>query len=473
MFTNHHFLYVSVLLAGLLAGCGPADSTPDAGPGGGDDESAPLIQTDALAEAFHGRPYVQQVLATGGAKPLVWSLVDVEEGLGWLRADPTTGALGGTPGALVLPGQGFTLLVRDRLERGDRRRFTLAVKACLEGEVADCAVPSGTACLKGTMRCEAGRFGACGGGASNDVKVCGESCGDCGPGANRCTDGRCQCGGAEPCTEPTRPTCCGTSADAACVDTRTEGRHCGTCGNDCSRYYVRGTDSTCVDGTCTFPCAPGHLRCAPDSLECVNAMTDANNCGGCGNVCPRHGNAPPNTTIPLVQECQDGVCQIFCQRGYSDCDQDIRGTGCEVNSAWDLNNCGPGGEDAPRAACGNRCTAPANATPRCSVGKCLFDCNLNYFQCNGQCLSNTNDDPKNCGACGLVCGGKENATSYSCQSGQCKVATCKAGHGDCDGRYDNGCETNLLTDVNNCGQCGMSGCARCESGICHISTKGF
>ncbi len=49
---------------------------------------------------------------------------------------------------------------------------------------------------------------------------------------------------------------------------------------------------------------------------------------------------------------------------------------------------------------------------------------------------------------------------------------CAAGHGDCDGNFDNGCETELST-IANCGACGSAcnsshGTASCDDGDCRI-----
>src|SRR5207244_12043041 len=52
-------------------------------------------------------------------------------------------------------------------------------------------------------------------------------------------------------------------------------------------------------------------------------------------------------------------------------------------------------------------------------------------------------DPNNCGACGVVCGGP-NETSV-CLNGVCEPPSCNAGYGDCDRNPANGCETNLNT----------------------------
>jgi hypothetical protein len=47
-------------------------------------------------------------------------------------------------------------------------------------------------------------------------------------------------------------------------------------------------------------------------------------------------------------------------------------------------------------------------------------------------------------------------------AGQCAVAACDAGYGDCDGAPTNGCETNLATSAANCGACGRRGVEVCD-----------
>jgi hypothetical protein len=46
--------------------------------------------------------------------------------------------------------------------------------------------------------------------------------------------------------------------------------------------------------------------------------------------------------------------------------------------------------------------------------------------------------------------------------GECSMGRCFAGMGNCDGNNCNGCETDLMTDPNQCGACGI----RCLSGSC-------
>jgi len=46
--------------------------------------------------------------------------------------------------------------------------------------------------------------------------------------------------------------------------------------------------------------------------------------------------------------------------------------------------------------------------------------------------------------------------------GECSMGRCFAGMGNCDGNNRNGCETDLMTDPNQCGACVI----RCLSGSC-------
>ncbi len=79
---------------------------------------------------------------------------------------------------------------------------------------------------------------------------------------------------------------------------------------------------------------------------------------------------------------------------------------------------------------------------------------------------NLNTDLSNCGACGNTCA-FPNANA-SCVNGQCQIGSCNTGFADCDGIATNGCETNLLSDVNNCGTCGQSAVdgLQCTTDVC-------
>jgi hypothetical protein len=65
-----------------------------------------------------------------------------------------------------------------------------------------------------------------------------------------------------------------------------------------------------------------------------------------------------------------------------------------------------------------------------------------------------------CAGCNTPCQDLAHAVP-TCQSGQCEIASCLAGFGDCDGRPENGCEQPLDT-LRHCGACGQ----RCRKASC-------
>lgn len=75
-------------------------------------------------------------------------------------------------------------------------------------------------------------------------------------------------------------------------------------------------------------------------------------------------------------------------------------------------------------------------------------------------------DLQNCGTCGNACA-LPNANAI-CVNGLCQIGSCATGFADCDGNAANGCETNVLTDLNNCGTCGQSAVdgLQCTADVC-------
>src|SRR5574337_175096 len=106
---------------------------------------------------------------------------------------------------------------------------------------------------------------------------------------------------------------------------------------------------------------------------------------------------------------------------------------------------------------------------------CGITCNAGWGNCDGLlsngCETNLNTDLANCGACGSVCAGT-NGTA-TCTSVPCGIA-CNAGWRNCDGLVSNGCETDLTTSPTNCGACGTvcnstNGTATCAASVCGIT----
>jgi Lamin Tail Domain/Stigma-specific protein, Stig1/Putative metal-binding motif len=167
--------------------------------------------------------------------------------------------------------------------------------------------------------------------------------------------------------------------------------NCGTCGNDCTAGGL-----VCAAGTCMLTCPPGTTNC---SGACVDTDTDPDHCGACSNGCA-FDNA--------LATCLTATCVMGgCTAGFQNLDgQDANG--CEYTC--------PVWPTTPEVcdATDNDCDGDVDET---------FD------------LQN---DPVNCGSCGITCG-YPNAQSL-CVSGGCQRGPCLAGYRDLDGLDTNGCE---------------------------------
>lgn len=106
-------------------------------------------------------------------------------------------------------------------------------------------------------------------------------------------------------------------------------------------------------------------------------------------------------------------------------------------------------------------TAPAPPVT-CSPGSA--DCDGDAS--NG-CEVDTERDMAHCGGCDRRCHSEgHDATAAQCNAGRCEL-TCRQdllGDHDCDFDPNNGCESALLTDDQNCGECGRV--CTCFNGSC-------
>src|SRR5207244_691059 len=96
-------------------------------------------------------------------------------------------------------------------------------------------------------------------------------------------------------------------------------------------------------------------------------------------------------------------------------------------------------------ACGNLCPARPHATPTCTAGRCGYVCLAGFGDCNVSaadgCETNLDTDVGNCGACGHACPGGQ-----VCTGGVCG---CSTGQMLCSGAC-----VSSQSDVSNCGTCG-------------------
>jgi hypothetical protein len=150
-----------------------------------------------------------------------------------------------------------------------------------------------------------------------------------------------------------------------------------------------------------------------------------------------------------------------CEPQHADCDHDVS-NGCETDLSSNKQHCG---------ACGKACQS---ADCSCDNGKLTLHCDSSHADCdadvNNGCETDVSSNMQNCGACKRLCHTNgHDAMRASCVAGRCEIE-CQpriSPEVDCDGNPDNGCETYLDFDAQNCGRCGNK-CARCEAGVCMI-----
>lgn len=161
-----------------------------------------------------------------------------------------------------------------------------------------------------------------------------------------------------------------------------------------------------------------------------------------------------------------------CQAGTLSCDG-LASTGCETNSHTDISNCG---------GCNIVCNL-ANVDAMCVDGGCQMDgqCSPGFDNCdkdhaNG-CETNILSDDQNCGLCGNSCA-RDNADGTCNGTAKCEI-TCHTNFDDCNGDLfefnSDGCEVFLPESVDHCGACGNK-CAlpnatpTCSSSACAVET---
>jgi hypothetical protein len=311
-----------------------------------------------------------------------------------------------------------------------------------------------------------------------------QNCGVCNkvcPEGWACEEGVCREPVPIPCLPPK------TVCQDGCVDLLNDPRNCGLCESPCAtgeecRDGTCECDNTqcgdrCVDiqqdpencGRCNNPCLDGTVcnsgDCVPGRWcgdRFVNTLTDPLNCGTCGKSC-------------LVDDIEDGLytgrCTngrcATCREGYRNCDH---AGFCETDIENDDKNCGECGKPCPGLP------VAWHAAPTCGGGECGFTCirntSVSYADCNRDasdgCEVDLLTNVQHCGTCAKVCPPRENAVP-TCSQGRC-TWPCRDGFADCNG--DGSCEANTTSDVSNCGVCGRvcqapaNGRPLCDRGAC-------
>ena len=281
------------------------------------------------------------------------------------------------------------------------------------------------------------------------------------PGGTECDDG-------DPCTladECTAGECGGETKDCSAA----------TGGDPCLKGVCL-PDSEPDPGTCVAQAVEDDESCE-DGLFCTeNDSCTAGQCGGDAVVCDL---VPCNLTECTEEAqgctsvadpdqvgdfCEDGkicssdtICQAngACSGGWltspQDCwDQLAGGNQCMAGECLE-----PGGCQLSGLMNGTPCELQ-NATAECQKTVCEFvECQQGFDNCNEDdtdgCESEVLEDPDNCGQCGQKCS-LEHAIA-DCSNGQCEIEECLDGYSHCDEILDNGCETVTSDNMEHCGGC--------------------
>jgi hypothetical protein len=370
------------------------------------------------------------------------------------------------PGAKACPDTTGELVCEDANDPASGCKGSTACAPCvLPHAQAKCSDPLGCdigACDSGWNDCNTDPSDGCETSLQNDPLNCGGCGTDCSagpiPGAV-CIEGACV---ENPCSPPTTGNCDKNPANGCEVDLTSDLNNCSFCGNNCVLPHAT---SKCEAEPSGYPVA----RCAVDKCDAgwfdcdgkaangceSSASTDPSSCGGCGKKC--------NSTNGTAG-CVNGVCDLLCNTGFGNCDND-KDNGCETDLSAHVSHCG---------ACGNACSA-TNGTPTCVGGKCATGgCTAGWSDCDAVpgCETDTNTDPKHCGACAKNCPGTANGFA-TCAAGACGLG-CSAGFSTC------GTGTTCFdttTDATHCGaSCAAcpgpasgSGAAACQGGSCSIT----
>lgn len=342
----------------------------------------------------------------------------------------------------------------DRVQNGDETDVDCggtACSACIPGQ--GCLTPSdcvGNDCTAGkcAQSCAAGT-GNCDGNATNgcetNLRTDAEHCGDCSTvcslsnASSSCQAGACR---VASCTAPFDD-CNGDPKDGCEVNTKTDVDNCGACAaKPCPTLNGK---AYCADSTCGITCTENFADCdGQGGNGCEKDVSrDVNNCGACGKQCTAGAGKTP--------WCRNGQCgETTCAAGRGDCngdpDDDAAHGGCETDFKTDIDSCG---------SCGNAC-AIAGGDAQCSSGTCAIKkCNAGLADCVGGyadgCETNTNTDIANCGVCGKTCNAP--GGTPECVSGACDIKTCTGALADCNGVLTDGCEINTATSQTHCGAC--------------------
>ena len=114
----------------------------------------------------------------------------------------------------------------------------------------------------------------------------------------------------------------------------------------------------------------------------------------------------------------------------------------------------PGGQGGTPADPQGGAAGTVNVAGAAGAAGTSSDCPTGFGECDGdlsEACEQDLDSVDSCGDCETACSNAHGG--ISCENLSCKVTSCEAGYGDCNGDPNDGCETNLVSNDQHCGAC--------------------
>jgi hypothetical protein len=276
----------------------------------------------------------------------------------------------------------------------------------------------------------AATLGACVG-ASSEV---GSMDGDGGQG------NECEAGATKPADDGCNTCTCDDEGNWGCTELA-----CGVCtdgatrpaGDGCNDCLCQGGEWLCTQRMCAAPCTVGD-KTDDGCTQCTCVGTADGPKWGC--------------TLNVCNECTPGEMKI-AEDGCNSC-------ACGDDNMWSCTDLAcPTCMDGDVKAAGDGCN-----TCNCVDG--AWQCTRSACECMAGEMRPAGDG---CNTCMCYDG------VWGCTMALCNPPVCTDGMADCNGDPADGCETNIQTDVMNCGTCGnycaMAGAtSACVAGSCVLDS---
>ena len=426
---------------------------------------------------------------------------------------------------------------------GNDQKCESGVCRCQDGLVL-CGEQGAKSCIDPKIdRNYCGARGLCNSSTMTSDNYAGMKCGEhekCVDGECRCAAGYLKCNGK--CISVTSDTSCGkTESCDKLVNCQERGRVCINYECKCSKDYVE-CNGECINPNVSGTHCGARGDCNNDSEESLDYKGD--NCAKKNEVCKiidngvgeaKCASSCPEGLINCNGECVDqaeyhlnktctGCHADYCYTGSVDekgkpidfnyrlCKSvDTNGVDNKKNSSRFCNGCNVvpyrddlGENDAtscpPSMYCTGesglyRCDCKPGTTlckipvegssdlqsacilsdhlKECSVddnGNMELTCEDGWKDCNGDptdgCETNLNTSVEHCGDCKNNCfETTKGAFGQTCNEGKCDYALCLSGYGDCNDDRTDGCEVDVLSNKEHCGACSK----KCEGEYCNNS----